>query len=219
MKMARNIPHTNTHERFNPRGSRARVGSRAGFSLMELMIVVAITGILALTAIPTFQSYIYRARTSEAISFLGVIKLRQESTKAEFGAYDICNAVVDPANIAFVPATQSNATQPFPNSDACFNRLSAKPDGAVRFSYGWAAGTPVNATTVAILTLTDPEKGYQLTAPVDHYFIAQAIGDLDNDGKNCVIEVTSFTRGAWVGSYPAGGNPTSDSNREPAGYE
>ena len=40
--------------------------SRAGFTLIELMIVVAILGILAAIAIPAFNIYVRRARASEA---------------------------------------------------------------------------------------------------------------------------------------------------------
>lgn len=52
---------------------KKRLRSKKGFTLIELMIVVAIIGILAAIAIPTYMDYTKRAKVSEAVSLLSGI--------------------------------------------------------------------------------------------------------------------------------------------------
>ena len=48
--------------------------TQVGFTLIELMIVVAIIGILASIALPQYQDYVSRSRWSDNIASIGVIK-------------------------------------------------------------------------------------------------------------------------------------------------
>lgn len=61
--------------------------NKKGFTLIELMIVVAIIGILAAIAIPNFMNYQCKAKQSEAKSSLGNIRTMQEAYRAEYDTY------------------------------------------------------------------------------------------------------------------------------------
>ncbi|MGJ0486546.1 MAG: pilin [Methylomicrobium sp.] len=68
------------------------VQKQQGFTLIELMIVVAIIGILAAVAIPAYTDYTVRARVSEAIVGASSMKATV-SENAASGAADLCAGV------------------------------------------------------------------------------------------------------------------------------
>jgi len=60
-----------------------------GFTLIELMIVVAIIGILAAVAIPAYQDYIARAQVSEAVSLSASAKTPLAEYFSDKGAWPL----------------------------------------------------------------------------------------------------------------------------------
>jgi len=68
-----------------------------GFTLIELMIVIAIIGILAAIAIPAYQDYTIRSKVSEGLNMAGAAKLAVaetfDSQKTSNGSYGLPSAV------------------------------------------------------------------------------------------------------------------------------
>jgi len=64
-----------------------RFRSEGGFTLVELMIVVAIVGILAVVAIPMYQVVPERSRATEAVAGLDAIRECMRTYYAEHGTY------------------------------------------------------------------------------------------------------------------------------------
>ena len=60
-----------------------------GFTLIELMIVVAIIGILAAVAIPAYQDYIARAQVSEPVSLVSGAKMTMSEYMADNGMWPL----------------------------------------------------------------------------------------------------------------------------------
>ncbi len=106
---------------------------RKGFTLIELMIVVAIIGILAAIAIPNFLRFQLKAKSSEGKTNLAAIRTAEQSYYSEFGFY--VSATASPVNHL------QNLKAPFVNADGAndgFDQLGWSPEGQVFFNYGVA---------------------------------------------------------------------------------
>ena len=76
-----------------------------GFTLIELMIVVAIIGILAAIAIPAYQDYIARAQASEAVNLAGGLKGAVSEVYSQDGSCPSNVAASTTANGIGAPST------------------------------------------------------------------------------------------------------------------
>jgi len=89
---------------------RARASARAGFTLIELMITVAIVGILAAIAYPSYQDSVRKGKRAEGRTALIDFLQQQERFLTQTGSY----AVVSPGatGVAFKTFSGDNGTNP-----------------------------------------------------------------------------------------------------------
>ncbi len=81
----------------NQRGSGLARRTAAGFTLIEIMIVVAIIGILSAVAVPAYRDYVIRARLSDVTSGLSEARVRMEQFYGDnrtYGGGGGCGAVM-----------------------------------------------------------------------------------------------------------------------------
>lgn len=151
-----------------------------GFSLIELMIVVAIIGILAAIAVPSFQRFQAKARQSEAKTLLSGLYTAEKTYKMEWGIYfgDFRNIGFDPnGNLRFRVGFSGAGVA---NVIGYQGPGVAASGAAVQFSTATAycgAGktcleTPFGLAFVAIAGDTPPTTTT---------FVAVAEGDIDGD--------------------------------------
>ena len=116
-----------------------RMNKSKGFTLIELMIVVAIIGILAAIAIPAYQDYITRARVSEGVQMAAAAKTAVAETNQATNAFPTDNAS------AGLPATiQSQYVA----------SITVGAAGIIIITYNSVAGVAANATIILTPTAT-----------------------------------------------------------------
>lgn len=132
-----------------------------GFTLIELMIVVAILGILAAIAIPNFMRFQAKSKQSEAKTNLGAIGTTAEAFRSERDTYII----------------------------AVIGDLGWAPQGATRYSYWYdVAGTPTafnTPTTVSAGGCDTTAAPATVPVAVIGTFNSVANGDIDGNDATC----------------------------------
>lgn len=154
-----------------------------GFTLIELMIVVAIIGILAAVAIPAYQNYTLKARYTEVVNAGSSYKTALEVCAQNGNCND------DAGNF-----TKISVTAGVPDTAAVAAGIPGKASSGVIFDpAGVALAT---ATNVATLTLTP--KAVNGVAATDTYILK---GTLGTDGKIAwAIDTTSGCRARTAGA-------------------
>jgi type IV pilus assembly protein PilA len=84
--------------------------AEGGFTLIELMIVVAIIGILAAVAIPAYSDYTAKAKAANALSAADPLKTAVAMCGQEAGSFDACNTSATPNPIPAFTASKEVAS-------------------------------------------------------------------------------------------------------------
>jgi len=159
--------------------SRDHHHRRRGFTLLELMIVVAIVGVLAAIALPMFSGTSRKAKaSSEVAPYFQDLRVRMDQYQQEHGVYPttIGEGTFHPAT----PGAQKQTIFPLPSAWTTIRmRPSASTD--VYCGYTWATGLANDSANIGAIAAGAPPSGFGFTAPATNWYYLLAKCNLDGD--------------------------------------
>jgi type IV pilus assembly protein PilA len=124
--------------------------AQSGFTLIELMIVVAIIGILAAVAIPAYQNYTIKAKVGSAlISVAGIKAAIAVCIQEQGGSLDACSSAVPGAHIPVFVNTKE------------VKRVDVL-DGIVTVTFDEGIHPTVDNRTITMTPVLPPDQANQL---------------------------------------------------------
>lgn len=174
----------------------SRQRAESGYTLVELMIVVAIIGVLATLATYGVRKYILAAKTSEGIEMLRGIKEAEELYKHETFRYMATSLTP----VSYFPwndgLPKDGKKKYFECADcpaqAAWKELNVSTNQPVQFAYVVITGVAGAVPAQHPDWKSSPAAGFPAT-PGDIWYVAYAAADLNGDGKALVYAGTSFS--------------------------
>ena len=144
----------------------------AGFTLIEMMVVVAIVAILTAVAIPHYREFTTKAKRAEAYTNLDAIRVQEEAYAGEKGYYLTCKW--NPKN--YTPSYSGTNEW---DEESNFEAMGYRIQGRHYYRYGVGGYSSGDSE----LPLPEPADGVHAARDGTFDIAAIAEGDLDGDGE------------------------------------